>query len=335
MTMQPLVSILVPAYNAEKWLKQTLDSALGQTWRNKEVIVVDDGSSDATSEIARAYQCGAVKTVRQENAGACAARNTALKHAQGDYIQWLDADDLLHPEKISLQLQRAQQENDDRILYSSAFGTFYYRWRKARFSPNSVWQDLLPAEWFLQKFGNDAYLFPAVWLVSRKLTDRAGAWDERLTLDDDGEYFGRIIAASKAVNFVRESRSFYRQVNPNSISKTINHRTCQSLLLACKLSIGYFLDLDSSEQARSAAVKYLQTNMIFFYPEEPEMVKELEQLAGSLGGSLRTPDFSPRYRLIMDTLGIQAAKRVAYVVRTVKQKMLRSSDLMLSYLEPP
>jgi glycosyltransferase involved in cell wall biosynthesis len=331
MAMVPLVSILIPAYNAEKWLKQTLESARNQTWCKKEIIVVDDGSNDGTSAIAKSCQCRSIKVLRQKNSGACAARNSALKEAQGDFIQWLDADDILHPDKISLQLQRARQEADD-MLYSSAFGTFYYRCHKARFNPNSLWQDLLPNDWFFQKFNNDDSLFPAVWLVSRKLTDQVGGWDERLTLDDDGEYFGRLIAASKAVHFVPGGISFYRQVNTNSISKTINHRTCQSLLLSYKLCIKYYLGLEDSERSRAAVLKYLQTNLIYFYPEEREILREIEVLANSLGGSLSAPDFSPKYRYITKTFGLKAAKRTATVVRGLKQKVLKANDLMLSYM---
>jgi glycosyltransferase involved in cell wall biosynthesis len=334
MATQPLVSILIPAYNAEKWLKQTLDSAVNQNCPKKEIIVVDDGSKDGTYEIAKAYRSQDVKIIRQPNAGACAARNTALKHAQGDYIQWLDADDLLHPDKISLQLQRIREDNDEEVLYSSAFGTFYYRWQKARFTPNSLWRDLSPAEWFFHKFNNDDSLFPAVWLVSRKLTDRVGAWDERLTLDDDGEYFGRTIAASKSVNFVPGGKSFYRQVNSSSISKTVNHSTCQSLLLSYKLCIRYFLTLDNSARSKAAVVKYLQTNLIYFYPEEVEILKELEQIVSSLGGKLLCPEFSPKYKLITRILGVKSAKGVASVVRGLKQTVLKTNDLVLSYITP-
>src|SRR3990170_4942215 len=91
----PLVSVLIPAYNSERWIAETLSSAVAQTWPNKEVIV-DDGSKDRTLEIARTFSSRGVKVVMQANTGAPGARNHALRLAQGDYIQWLDADDVLH-----------------------------------------------------------------------------------------------------------------------------------------------------------------------------------------------------------------------------------------------
>ena len=102
--MTELVSILIPAYNASRWLTECVESALAQTWAHKEIIIVDDGSKDDTLAVARRYESRAVKVVTQANTGAPEARNHALRLAQGDYIQWLDADDVLHPQKIKLQL---------------------------------------------------------------------------------------------------------------------------------------------------------------------------------------------------------------------------------------
>ena len=102
--MQPLVSILIPAYNSEAWLAETIQSALSQTWKKTEIIVVDDGSSDRTVEVAKQFESRGVQLLIQSNQGASAARNTAFTASKGDYIQWLDADDQLHPEKISSQM---------------------------------------------------------------------------------------------------------------------------------------------------------------------------------------------------------------------------------------
>src|SRR5438132_2627679 len=103
--MQPLVSILIPAFNAERWIADTIESALGQTWQRKEIIVIDDGSTDQTLAIARQFACKAVSVTTQLNQGAAAARNKALSLSQGEYIQWLDSDDLLAPDKIAKQMQ--------------------------------------------------------------------------------------------------------------------------------------------------------------------------------------------------------------------------------------
>ena len=102
--MKPLVSILIPTYNAELWLVETIDSALKQTWSNIEIVVVDDGSKDNTLAVAKRFESSLVKVIYQENQGQSAAENRALQEAQGDFIQYLDADDLLAPDKIERQI---------------------------------------------------------------------------------------------------------------------------------------------------------------------------------------------------------------------------------------
>ena len=88
--MQPLVSILIPAYNAEKWIKATLESAVNQDYGRTEIILVNDGSTDRTLEMAKAFKEKNIKIIDQPNSGGPAARNVALAQAQGDYMQWLD-----------------------------------------------------------------------------------------------------------------------------------------------------------------------------------------------------------------------------------------------------
>ena len=136
--MKPLVSILIPAYNAEKWIGYTLQSAVNQTWPVKEIIVVDDGSRDRTAEVARGFASKNVKIVSTENRGLSGAVNNAYKLCQGEYIQELDADDLLSPDKIERQLLALQEIRNRRILASSPWAPFYFRANRARFIPNSL-----------------------------------------------------------------------------------------------------------------------------------------------------------------------------------------------------
>src|SRR6266566_242620 len=137
----PLVSILIPAYNAGPWLAESISSALAQTWGRKEIIVVDDGSKDDTLAIARRFEPEGIQVVTQSNAGAAAARNKAFSLSRGDYIQWLDADDLLAPDKIEVQLAATEGHRNKFTLLSSSWGQFYYRVSKARFRPSPLWCD--------------------------------------------------------------------------------------------------------------------------------------------------------------------------------------------------
>ena len=110
-----LVSILIPVYNAEAFVAEAIQSALNQTWPAKEIVVVDDGSSDQSREILKGFESAGIKLIEQENRGASAARNRAFTQAQGDYVQYLDADDLLAPDKIAIQMQRLSVEPPTRV----------------------------------------------------------------------------------------------------------------------------------------------------------------------------------------------------------------------------
>lgn len=101
---QPLVTIVIIAYNEERFIAESIESALGQTYNNIEIIVVDDGSKDATLSIAKRY-ASRINVVSQKNSGNCSfPRNAGLMLAKGEYISFLDADDILLPQKISTQL---------------------------------------------------------------------------------------------------------------------------------------------------------------------------------------------------------------------------------------
>ncbi len=168
--MKPLVSIIIPAYNAEKWIFEAIESAVSQTWPRKEIIVVNDGSTDRTLEIARQFASPSVQVISTENRGLCAAVNEGLRHIQGDYMQELDADDILPPDKIERQLA-TWEDLDPRVLLSSPWAYFYHRTKTVRFVPSRLWQDLSPVEWLLRKMGEKLHMQNATWLTSRELVN--------------------------------------------------------------------------------------------------------------------------------------------------------------------
>jgi glycosyltransferase involved in cell wall biosynthesis len=322
--MTPLVSILIPAYNAEPWIADAIMSALAQTWPRKEVIVVDDGSLDRTFSIARQFASASVRVITQENAGASAARNRAFQLCQGDYIQWLDADDLLGPEKVTEQMNAVQRSHDNRLLFSAPWASFMYRMSKAQFYPTALWRDLEPREWLLLKMSQNLHMQTATWLVSRELTEMAGPWDTRLSLDDDGEYFCRVLLASSGVRFVAGARVFYRATGSARLSKIdLSRKKLESQLLSMKLHVDYLRSLEESERVRAACVSYLQTWFIWFHEENPELAEELRDLARQIGGELHIPALRAKYRWIERLFGHRTAKRVQFLLPGLKWNVIR------------
>ena len=332
--MRAFVSILIPAYNAENWIADTLESAIAQTWPHKEIIVVDDGSTDGTLPIARRFEPKGVRVVTQSNQGAAAARNTASSLSRGDYIQWLDADDLLSPDKITLQMQAAEDIRDSRTLFSSPWAFFRYRPAKAKFIPTPLCSDLDPTEWLTRKWEGNWHMQTATWLISRELTEAAGLWDTRLLGDDDGEYFARVINASTGIRFVPQSRVYYR-ITPSSRLSHIgrSNKKMEAQFLGMKLQIGYLRARDDSDRVRAACVNYLQTWLPNFYPNRPDLVQEAQQLAAGLGGRLSLPKVSWKYAWIEKLFGFEAAKHTQLYYNRGKSSALRAWDKVMYSLE--
>ncbi|MGH7950541.1 MAG: glycosyltransferase family 2 protein [Limisphaerales bacterium] len=334
--MKPLVSILIPAYNAEPWIADTLKSALDQTWPEKEIIVVDDGSTDKTLSVAETFAGKGIKIVSQKNQGASAARNKAFSICRGDFIQWLDADDLMSPDKIARQMEAAEKCDGRRALFSSAWGNFIYRPAKAKFIPTLLWENLSPLEWLLRKWENNICMQTATWLVSRELTEQAGAWNTRLLGDDDGEYFSRVIKASDGIRFVPDARVFYRASGSSRLSYiSRSDKKLDAQFLGMKMQIGYLRSMADDKRVRAACVNYLQAWLINFYPNRMDIVEEAQRLAAELGGQLRPPEFSWKYLWIQKTLGWPAARKFQITYNEWKASALRLWDKILLRLENP
>jgi len=329
--MQPLVSILIPAYRAAPWIAATLRSALGQTWSNKEIIVVDDGSPDETFEIAKGFAGPRVQVVMQRNAGASSARNWAFELAQGDYVQWLDADDLLAPDKVARQMQTSAEIGDSRMLLSSPFATFMHRLSKAAFHPTALWNDLSPLEWLLRKMGQNLHMQTSTWLVSRELTQAAGPWDTRISLDDDGEYFCRVLLASSGVRFVPGASVFYRASGPTRMSNVdMSNKKLESQFLSMQLHVQYLRSLEDSERVRQACRYYLQTWLPYFVPERMDLVAQLREMARALGGELENPGIRPKYAPVARIFGYPTAKRAQNSVSRLKWAAVRRWDKLMA-----
>jgi glycosyltransferase involved in cell wall biosynthesis len=328
--MEPLVSILIPAFNAQKWIADTLRSAIAQTWERKEIVVVDDGSTDQTLAIAREFESKGVRVFNQRNQGGSSARNKAFSLSQGEYIQWLDHDDLMDPDKIARQMTALDRCRSKRTLLSSAWGQFIYRSNRAEFVPTALWHDLSPAEFLLCKMSQNLFMQTSNWLVSRELSEAAGPWDPTMLTDDDGEYFCRVLMKSDGVRFVPGARVYWRRSGITQGSYIgRSERKLEAQWRSILLHIAYLRSMEESPRVREACVKYLQNWLIHFYPEKCDIVKHAEQLANELGGHLDAPRLSWKYGWIKEIFGWDSAKRVQLLLPRIRWSLVRSWDKTL------
>ena len=332
--MEPLVSILIPAYNASRWIQETIESALAQSWARKEIIVVDDGSFDHTREIVESYRGRGVALIAQQHQGAAAARNRAYAQSQGDYVQWLDADDLLGREKISRQVALLIRRGSKRTLASGPWAHFRYRPARAVFRPNALWEDSTPVDWLVRKLSLNLHMQTGTWLIPRELADAAGLWNTTLLGDDDGEYSCRLLLNCDGIRFEPRARLYYRSISSNRLSY-IGHSDAKkdAQFASMKLHIQYLRTMEDSERARAAGVTYLQNWLIHFFPERRDIVERAKTTARELGGELREPELSWKYRWVKELFGWKVAKRVQVFLPALRQAAASSLDHLMARLE--
>lgn len=306
----PLVSILVPCHNAAPWLRAALESAFAQTWPHCEVILVDDGSADDSLSVARGFEARGLRIITQPNRGASAARNTAGRAARGDYLQFLDADDLLAPDKIARQIARAGREPAGTV-FTGRWGRFTDDPTQAWFKDdNPLFADLAPAD-YLRRYGShDCMMHPAAWLLPRAVAGAAGPWDERLSLNDDGEYFARAVAAAGRIAHCADAVSFYRSGLPGSLSAQRRRRQLESAHLALTLITDRMLALEDSPAMRRAAADLCQRFAYEYYPGGPDLVAWALARARELGGSSLRPLGGRGFQWLARLIGWKAARRL-------------------------
>ncbi|HFS66600.1 MAG TPA: glycosyltransferase family 2 protein [Flavobacteriia bacterium] len=279
------VSILIPLYNSEEYIEETIKSCLNQTYSNIEIIIIDDGSTDIGLKIARDYENKYQNIIveTQKNSGAPAARNRAFSISTGDYIQYLDADDLLHPDKIYLQVELLQRY-DSRAV---AFGKYGYFQETIN---NIQWKELYVnknydcgKQFLIELWTSGKAVIPHSWLLPRILVEESRGWDETLIKNQDGEFFARIVFAASRIYFVKNSLSYYRTDNANSISKQVSKKALQSTLKSFDTYEKLMKDNLANPEVRNALVSIYSQFIYRIYPLHLDLINELKLKIRSLG----------------------------------------------------
>jgi glycosyltransferase involved in cell wall biosynthesis len=316
--MEGVVSIIIPVHNEEDYLADTLESALAQTWPDKEIVVVDDGSTDDSVRVARQFEGPSVTIISQENQGGCAARNRGLREAQGDFIQYLDADDLMEPDKIEVQMNRLAGEPSGTVAQG--------KWE--RFSEDSGKANLEDVhfrdkpyygdcdgglEWAVDAVRNKAMMAPHAWLVPRDIVREVGSWNESLLINQDGEYFNRVVLAAERIAFCPEAKVYYRSGNWDSVSNQHTPKALASKYHSLECIAEQILVEEESSRTRRACAHAFQNLAHSAHPMAPEVVEQAIQRAKQLGGA---PKYEPRgstlYQFFCSTLGWRRAKRLQH-----------------------
>lgn len=314
----PAVSIIIPAYNAARWIDNTLQSALAQTWKNKEIILIDDGSTDDTVAIAQRHECPVLKIICQDNKGPGVARNKAFQESQGDYIQYLDHDDLLSPEKLEAQLN-ILLKNPPRMVGVSAAVYFMDGQDPHDAKRQDGWPMVStddPVNWLIDLFGPDgpfSMVPPGCWLTPRVLVEEAGAWDEGPTPDDDGDFFTRVIVRSSGIRRA-ETGTFYFRKHPDGQNRSCirTEELHWGALRSTERKAQVVLAKSEAPRARRALANLFMNRAVASYPFYPEITSIAIKRAEELGGASFFPPFGTwRGELLSRLVGWKLARRAS------------------------
>jgi len=206
--MTDKVSVIIPAYNAKRFIGEAVESVFAQTHRNWEIIVVDDGSTDGTAEFVNARFPGTVRLIQQVNRGLGGARNAGIRVATGDYFQFLDADDLVLPRKFELQLDYGRRNPRFRIVYCDLL----------QFSDSEMPTHVPPAAAkpqgnLLEALAAQDFIGIHTVLFARDVVRTVGGFDEDRAIhgDEDAQYYLKCCCRGFEFGYLPEVLALYRR----------------------------------------------------------------------------------------------------------------------------
>ncbi|MDW5287873.1 glycosyltransferase family 2 protein [Formosa sp. PL04] len=315
------VSVIIPLYNASEFLEATLHSVLNQLYPNIEIIIIDDNSTDDSFNKALEFESDTVIVKQNKDKGACAARNYGFELSTGDYIQFLDADDILSPDKIEKQVETLYASTTDLAVCN----TYHFTDRIEEGVCNDkpyIFSTSKPVEFFINLWGGNALpmhmIQTSAWLTPRLLIEKFGLWDETLSKDQDGEFFARIGLQSSGIVYVPEIKNYYRKHSSGkNIASQKKEIHLKSILKATDLKAKYLFSETESEASKKAIATQYKHVAIDAWPQYKSIYNTAISKCENLGGSSYNPILGGRIiELIKNTLGWRFAKSFAYYGRT-------------------
>lgn len=311
-------------YNSAAYVSKSIESVLKQTYENKEIIIVDDGSTDKSFELAKFFESKTVKVIKQKNAGAAVARNTGFSASSGKYIQFFDIDDYLSPDKIEKQV--AALENEPGKIAVCNYVSFNkdeelqeivkYPDQSAFIYSTTNTADFLVNLWG----GNDGksnFIQTNCWLVPRTIIEQSGNWRNYRCPDDDGEFFSRVMLASDGIVYVPAIMNYYRRTNhSDKLSSNPNSKYIKNILLTIDLKYQYLKLKNNDVRVDKAFAKQYLDFAVHQYPQQ----KILSQLAMrkylKIGQRATLPLLGGRtIEIIKKLFGWRVARIIKYRIR--------------------
>ena len=321
--MLPKVSILIPCYNVDRWIAQAIQSAIDQTYTNKEIIVVDDGSSDRSLEIIKSFG-DRIRWETQPNQGGNITRNRLLELSTGEWLQYLDADDYLQPDKIEKQVKFLKQHPHADIIYSPSIYEYH--------DENDSRQEILPipephdpwillARWFLPQTNSPLWRKQAILDV--------GKWKVEQPCCQEHELYLRLLMAEKQFRYYPYAGSVYRQWSEGTLCKR-NKPETQRQRLAIKDRLEEDLratDRLTPERLNAINQARFECARMIWLSDRQWASQVIQQIRNTDKGFAPSGSAAPVfYQFIYQLLGFSVAEQVAEFKRSFSFLYSNSSN---------
>ncbi len=301
-TASPLVSILIPLYNAEEYIGSLLEWCLRQPYKNIEVVVVDDHSTDRSLSIAKQYECERIHVLTNPKKGAQSARNYAFAHSKGPFVKFHDADDYCSDTIISSQVERMLKDGDkDAIVFSSRF-TISQNGNTGtpRVYNDRDFDDPIDFIYIGQK--NHCFHCPHCFLLNRQTVEKVGGWKEDVKIFQDTLFFTKAAEQASKMLYVENEYGMWRIIDDTThISKRTPERLKNGIHTICEIANTLLRHRDD-EQTRKATSnyigQYIYQSISAFRPILPYVNEVVKQ-----NGLEWTKIKSPRLGFLYSTLG--------------------------------
>lgn len=313
-----LVSIIVPVYNSENTIKETLLSAINQTYSNLEIIVIDDGSTDNSKKEILSLTDTRIKYKFQENQGSPNAKNLGLSVAKGKYIQFLDADDILSSDKIENQVKLLDGKLDAICICKTKI--FYEISDLKKNNLQEIDSDFLtfsknPKEFLLNLhgvYGRGGMVQPNAYLTPIDIIKKAGGWSPLLSRspDDDSEFFCRVLLNSEEVVYDDTSINYYRKsLNVLSSGKTARHAF--GALKTVELKSRIILKESNTPEVKNMLARNFAIVAYTHSTSTPEILAAVKTQLYDILGYDKIPAVGGKYfKLLSSIIGFEAAIKI-------------------------
>lgn len=279
--LKPLVSVIMPMYNAERYIEDALGSIMNQSYPNLEIIIVDDGSTDSSASIVNLLITtdDRIKIFHQKNQGQCSASNYGFSKSQGKYIKFFDADDILSLNVIENQVAalEGKQNVDASYMDYTRFYNNDISTIDTKIRPALINYDCSPEEYILFHGSPQMYQC-SIWLFDREIFSYSGLWDERLSLINDTEFFPRVLKYVDRLYYAPGCNLFYRtNAGSGSLSQIVSSKSMKSALLSVDLMAMHTRSFISSNvMERIIAQSYIEI-LEMSYPSQPKWTRIIER----------------------------------------------------------